>query len=434
MAKIVLDNITSGYNLSKINDNFGKIAQELQDKVLYRDNPEGEPNQFVNDVDLNSNDLLNVNALQVQTFTVGGAPLDIDTVKIVSGIAADVSTVAAVSTDVTATAALSTEITHIYNNFSVIEDAAVAKDDSEAAALAASISETNAAASALAASTSESNAATSETNAGISASAALTSETNAGTSAAAALVSEGNAALSETAAGVSETNAEGSAIAAAASAVTAEEWATASEGFALSSVQSEYVDGTLTLTPATDADITLTTEQALFGRIVLNTGAWTIARSIIVPDAEKLRVVKVAGTYAATVKTAAGTGVPVGSGQEATLYCDGTNVDYQTKREFNAAGAAPVFACRAWVQFSDGAPPTINGSGNVSSVTKPGTGRYVVNFTTAMVDADYGIGGIAGTTPTSIALDGAPTTTSLPIKTLTTSLANAQYASIAVFR
>jgi len=156
-------------------------------------------------------------------------------------------------------------------------------------------------------------------------------------------------------------------------------------------VSQDYVDGTLVITPATDADITLTSEQALFGRIVLNTGAWTTARNIIVPDAEKMRVVKVAGTYAATVKTAAGSGVVVISGQEAALYCDGTNVDYQTKRELNAAGDAPIFACRAWVNFDGTGTVAIRASGNVSSITDNGTSDYTVNFTTAMADADYAV-------------------------------------------
>lgn len=57
---------------------------------------------------------------------------------------------------------------------------------------------------------------------------------------------------------------------------------------------------------------------------------------------------------------------------------------------FNASGDAPVFACRAWVNFNGTlATPTIRASGNVSSVTKGGTGNYTVNFTIAMPDANY---------------------------------------------
>jgi hypothetical protein len=43
------------------------------------------------------------------------------------------------------------------------------------------------------------------------------------------------------------------------------------------------------------------------------------------------------------------------------------------------------YKCRAWVNF-DGTttPPTIRASGNVSSVTKTGTGDYTVNFATVV--------------------------------------------------
>jgi hypothetical protein len=43
---------------------------------------------------------------------------------------------------------------------------------------------------------------------------------------------------------------------------------------------------------------------------------------------------------------------------------------------------------KAWVNFA-GASGTVNGSFNVSSVTRGGVGQYVVNFTTAMTNANY---------------------------------------------
>jgi len=56
----------------------------------------------------------------------------------------------------------------------------------------------------------------------------------------------------------------------------------------------------------------------------------------------------------------------------------------------NASGSAPIYACRAWVNFNGTTSPgTIRASGNVSSVTKNGTGDYTANFTTAMPDANY---------------------------------------------
>ena len=62
--------------------------------------------------------------------------------------------------------------------------------------------------------------------------------------------------------------------------------------------------------------------------------------------------------------------------------------------KLNVTGSAPMFACRAWVNF-DGTttPPTIRASGNVSSVTRNGTGDYTVNFATALPDANYVMSG-----------------------------------------
>jgi len=56
---------------------------------------------------------------------------------------------------------------------------------------------------------------------------------------------------------------------------------------------------------------------------------------------------------------------------------------------------APVFACRAWVNF-DGTTNTagfctIRDSGNVSTVADNGTGDYTVNFATAMPDENYSV-------------------------------------------
>jgi len=59
---------------------------------------------------------------------------------------------------------------------------------------------------------------------------------------------------------------------------------------------------------------------------------------------------------------------------------------------FNAAGTAPVFACRAWVNFDGtGGSITPNASGNVTSVTDNAVGDYSVNFTTAIEDINYSV-------------------------------------------
>jgi len=69
-----------------------------------------------------------------------------------------------------------------------------------------------------------------------------------------------------------------------------------------------------------------------------------------------------------------------------------------------SAGPAPVYGCRAWVNFDGtknaaGIPDTnntnryIRSSGNVSSVVRTGIGLYTVTFTTAMSDANYVVTG-----------------------------------------
>lgn len=89
MAKVVIDPVTSGYSLSKINANLETLAAELNNKVLYRDNPEGEPNSFSNDIDMNSNDILNASVVDAVSVQIGG-------VSIVPGDALSVPTAASV--------------------------------------------------------------------------------------------------------------------------------------------------------------------------------------------------------------------------------------------------------------------------------------------------------------------------------------------------
>ena len=78
------------------------------------------------------------------------------------------------------------------------------------------------------------------------------------------------------------------------------------------------------------------------------------------------------------------------------------SIETPVKDALNASGSAPIFGCRAWVNFdgtrdSTGAFSTANtarlirASGNVSSVVRNGTGEYTIDFTTAMPDANYAI-------------------------------------------
>jgi len=58
---------------------------------------------------------------------------------------------------------------------------------------------------------------------------------------------------------------------------------------------------------------------------------------------------------------------------------------------FNATGSAPVYACRAWINFDGTGTVAIRDSGNVSSIIDNGIGDYTVNFATAMPDANYSV-------------------------------------------
>ena len=61
------------------------------------------------------------------------------------------------------------------------------------------------------------------------------------------------------------------------------------------------------------------------------------------------------------------------------------------KTVLNASGTAPIYACRAWVNFNGTGTPSIGASGNVSSITDNGAGDYTINFSTSMPDTNYSI-------------------------------------------
>lgn len=61
---------------------------------------------------------------------------------------------------------------------------------------------------------------------------------------------------------------------------------------------------------------------------------------------------------------------------------------FAVKASLNAAGDAPVYACRAWVCFS-GATGTIKAKGNIESITRNGVGDYTINFENEMPNDDY---------------------------------------------
>jgi len=78
-----------------------------------------------------------------------------------------------------------------------------------------------------------------------------------------------------------------------------------------------------------------------------------------------------------------------------TADAERLRIDSSGNLLFNSGygSAAVAYGCRAWVNFNGTGTPAIRASGNVSSITDNGTGDFNVNFTTAMPDADYSLGG-----------------------------------------
>jgi hypothetical protein len=120
-----------------------------------------------------------------------------------------------------------------------------------------------------------------------------------------------------------------------------------------------------------------------------------------------------------------------------TLAANASNI----KTALNATGDAPIYACRAWVNFNGTGTVAIRGSGNVTSITDNGTGDYTVNFTTALPDINFSINGtcsgIGSNSP--VAFDNSHvrsrTTSSAPVRTMDfTNFGDAAFVNIAVFR
>lgn len=75
------------------------------------------------------------------------------------------------------------------------------------------------------------------------------------------------------------------------------------------------------------------------------------------------------------------------------------------RQGLNATGSAPIYACRAWVNFNGTGTVAIRASGNVSSITDVGTGNYTLNLTTPLEDANYCITASANAAGTDAPVD-----------------------------
>ena len=112
------------------------------------------------------------------------------------------------------------------------------------------------------------------------------------------------------------------------------------------------------------------------------------------------------------------------------------------KAALNATGSAPIYACRAWVNFKGTGTVEIRASGNVSSITDNGTGDFTINFLTAMPDADYAVAGCSESTVATrtgfIGKKPSSSITASSVQILTgdsgNSLIDPPYVYVAIFR
>jgi hypothetical protein len=109
--------------------------------------------------------------------------------------------------------------------------------------------------------------------------------------------------------------------------------------------------------------------------------------------------------------------------------------------QLNATGSAPIYACRAWVNFNGTGTVAIRESGNVTSITDNGTGNYTVNFTTAMSDANYCVSGACrgqNDTDTNSTVFGSgvitTTTARVYVKNNANSVVDSSAVNVAIFR
>lgn len=146
-----------------------------------------------------------------------------------------------------------------------------------------------------------------------------------------------------------------------------------------------------------------------------------------------------------------GNGIITGAATLATTVANPTftTPNINSAQFATVSGTAPIYPCRAWVNFNGTGTVAIRASGNVTSITDNGTGDYTVNFTTAMPDANYGVicnSVLASTTsatgsagPYGTFAAGASTKTTSAIRTMfgnssTGNATDTAEANVAIFR
>jgi hypothetical protein len=88
-----------------------------------------------------------------------------------------------------------------------------------------------------------------------------------------------------------------------------------------------------------------------------------------------------------------GNGIITGAATLATTVANPTftTPNINSAQFATVSGTAPIYPCRAWVNFNGTGTVAIRASGNVTSITDNAAGNYTVNFTTAMPDVNYAV-------------------------------------------
>ena len=117
--------------------------------------------------------------------------------------------------------------------------------------------------------------------------------------------------------------------------------------------------------------------------------------------------------------------------------------DSGVKTALNASGEAPIYACRAWVNFNGTGTVAIRASGNVSSITDNGIGLYSGNLINGLIDSNAATVGGAAATLAATPENGTPNILPVVMVSATqfkigTSATNgnmdAPYISVSIFR